>query len=146
MFHVIGEERAWRTAQGRPSGFESLVEPKPIVCVGASGPLADQKRRADNFCALEIQSLLHRAHHNLDGTDGLLGICTSVLRSNQHHRGSSDLRSTLSIPQMKPGLACLKQQLPRLLSRWDQAMFTVQNQFWTSHRPKRRHISRSFAC
>ena len=49
MFHVIEKELAWRKDNGRPQGFESLRETKPMVAVGADAPLADQMVMADYF-------------------------------------------------------------------------------------------------
>lgn len=39
----------WRREHGRPEGFEILKRTKPLVAVGADGPLGDQLRMADYF-------------------------------------------------------------------------------------------------
>lgn len=49
MFHVIEKELRWRADNGRPQGFESLRNFKPLVAVGAEKPLADQIVMADYF-------------------------------------------------------------------------------------------------
>jgi len=50
LFHIINKEQQWRTKQGRPAGFDMLrTNVKPIVAVGAKGPLTDQLMMADFF-------------------------------------------------------------------------------------------------
>lgn len=49
LFHHIEQEITWRREQGQPGGFESLQHTKPLVAVGAEGPLADQMMMADYF-------------------------------------------------------------------------------------------------
>ena len=49
MFHVIEKELGWRQSEGLPEGFETLRCFKPIVAVGADGPLDDQRMMADYF-------------------------------------------------------------------------------------------------
>ena len=49
MFHILEKELAWRKAQGRPEGFETLRARKTLVAVGAEAPLAKQSIMADYF-------------------------------------------------------------------------------------------------
>jgi len=50
LFHIINKEQQWRKEQGRPEGFDMLkTNAKPIVAVGAEGPLTDQLMMADFF-------------------------------------------------------------------------------------------------
>ena len=49
MFHVIEKEMEWRTANGLSEGFQSLRKLKPLVAVGADGPLEDQLQMAAYF-------------------------------------------------------------------------------------------------
>lgn len=49
MFHIIQKEMEWRKSQGLPEGFETLRKTKPLVAVGANGPLGDQRMMADYF-------------------------------------------------------------------------------------------------
>ena len=49
MFHVIEKEFQWRQKQGLSEGFETLKQFRPIVAVGAAGPLEDQRMMADFF-------------------------------------------------------------------------------------------------
>ena len=49
MFHVIEKELRWRREHGLREGFESLRKVKPLVAVGADGPLEDQMMMADYF-------------------------------------------------------------------------------------------------
>ncbi|MDI1490499.1 MAG: hypothetical protein OHK93_001703 [Ramalina farinacea] len=48
-FHVIEKERQWRKSQGLPEGFEMLSKHKPMIAVGAEGPLGGQKKQADYY-------------------------------------------------------------------------------------------------
>lgn len=43
------KEIAWRKANGKPEGFETLKSFKPIVAVGAEHPLEDDELAADYF-------------------------------------------------------------------------------------------------
>ena len=49
MFHVIEQEIQWRKNSGLAQGFEQFRISKPIVAIGADGPLGDQRRMADYF-------------------------------------------------------------------------------------------------
>ena len=49
MFHVIEKEMEWRKASGLPEGFQSLRRLKPLIAVGADGPLEDQLQMAAYF-------------------------------------------------------------------------------------------------
>ncbi|KAL8662704.1 MAG: hypothetical protein Q9202_004489 [Teloschistes flavicans] len=65
MFHVVEKEMRWRKDNGRPEGFDALKKSKPVVAVGADGPL--------------------------DGADGLGGVHTS----HPHHSSPSETWSHL---------------------------------------------------
>ena len=62
MFHVIEKELRWRQKEGIPEGFETLRRLKPVVAVGADGPLDDQRMMADYFrrCYLKLSEWLLR--------------------------------------------------------------------------------------
>lgn len=49
LFHHVEQEMAWRKANGRPIGFETLLKSKPLVAVGPDHPLSDQLLMADFF-------------------------------------------------------------------------------------------------
>ena len=49
MFHVIERELEWRRNNGLKEGFETLKACKPIIAVGADGPLDSQSVLADYF-------------------------------------------------------------------------------------------------
>lgn len=55
MFHVIQNELAWRRNHGLPEGFDSLRKYKPLVAVGAEGPLGEQLMLADYFRTSKAQ-------------------------------------------------------------------------------------------
>ena len=62
MFHVIEQEIQWRKDSGLAEGFEQLKGSRPIVAIGADGPLGDQRRMADyfrmNWCKLRYVLLI----------------------------------------------------------------------------------------
>lgn len=49
MFNVIGKEMQWRKEHGQSEGFENLKANKPLVSVGAEGPLGGQALMADYY-------------------------------------------------------------------------------------------------
>lgn len=46
MFHVVEKEMRWRKDNGRPEGFDALKKSKPVVAVGADGPLGGERMKA----------------------------------------------------------------------------------------------------
>ena len=63
MFNVIEKEMQWRKENGRPQGFETLMKCKPIVCVGAEGPLGGQQLMADYYRASNVSKYTSRQFH-----------------------------------------------------------------------------------
>ncbi|OAA73313.1 Inosine/uridine-preferring nucleoside hydrolase domain protein [Cordyceps fumosorosea ARSEF 2679] len=59
MMQVIEKEMAWRKANGRPEGFESLKACKPLVALGAEHPLEETDLKYDHFHGLDG---LHNVH------------------------------------------------------------------------------------
>ena len=51
MFNVIEKEMKWRKDQGLPEAFEAIKRCKPVVSVGAEGPLGGQPLMADYYRA-----------------------------------------------------------------------------------------------
>lgn len=49
LFYHIEKELNWRKQAGRPSGFDALLQHKPIVAAGVDRPLAEQQVMADFF-------------------------------------------------------------------------------------------------
>lgn len=61
LFHHVEKEIEWRREHGKAPGFEGLRACHPILAVGATGPLADQRMMADYFRELTSYTNLHRA-------------------------------------------------------------------------------------
>ncbi|CAI4216668.1 unnamed protein product [Parascedosporium putredinis] len=49
LFHVLEKEKAWRQANSKAAGFETMGAFKPIVAVGPEHPLEDEALMADHF-------------------------------------------------------------------------------------------------
>lgn len=62
LFYQIEKEMAWREANGRPIGFETLRKTKPLVAIGPEKPLADQMLMADYFRKSFLLSLTLNRH------------------------------------------------------------------------------------
>ena len=67
----------WRKSQGLPEGFEMLKKHKPIIAVGAEGPLDGETMVADYYRTL-VLSILRVCLPVTDGIDGLGGVHTSA--------------------------------------------------------------------
>ena len=52
LFYHIEKEIAWRQAQARHLGFDTLRKSKPLIAVGPEHPLTDQMLMADFFRTL----------------------------------------------------------------------------------------------
>ena len=80
MFSIILKEMEWRREIGLPEGFDVLKNSKPLVAVGADGPLGDELIIADYFRTF-LRPLSTRANRpSLDGKDGLGGIHETVMK------------------------------------------------------------------
>ena len=87
MFSIIQKEMKWRREIGLPEGFDTLKKSKPLVAVGADGPLGDELIIADYFRTF-LRSLSTPANKsNLDGKDGLGGIHETVMKTEVFTRG-----------------------------------------------------------
>lgn len=51
MFNVIEKEVKWRKDQGHSGAFEAIKRCKPVVSVGAEGPLGGQTLMKDYYRA-----------------------------------------------------------------------------------------------
>lgn len=49
MFHILERELKWRREQGLPEGFDVLKSSKPVIALGATVPLENQKIMHDYF-------------------------------------------------------------------------------------------------
>ena len=81
MFSIIQKEMKWRREIGLPEGFDILKKSKPLVAVGADGPLGDELIMADYFRTF-LRTLSACANRpSIDGKDGLGGIHETVMKS-----------------------------------------------------------------
>ncbi|KAF2484373.1 Inosine/uridine-preferring nucleoside hydrolase domain-containing protein [Neohortaea acidophila] len=69
LFSIIEKEMAWRRAQGRPVGFDTLRQSKPLVAVGPEHPLADEMLMADFFHGRDGLGEIHTSHPHLSPAD-----------------------------------------------------------------------------
>ncbi|KAK2616457.1 hypothetical protein QQS21_000699 [Conoideocrella luteorostrata] len=69
LFRVIDAEIRWRTAQGRPTGFSSLLASKPAIAQGANHPLEEEVLAADHFHGEDGLHGVHEAVPHLSPAD-----------------------------------------------------------------------------
>ncbi|KAL8814131.1 MAG: hypothetical protein Q9223_006621 [Gallowayella weberi] len=62
MFHVIEKEMRWRKDNGRPEGFDALKRSKPMVAVGAAGPLGGERMKAAYYRTSASRSEVLKIH------------------------------------------------------------------------------------
>ncbi|EPS39455.1 hypothetical protein H072_6781 [Dactylellina haptotyla CBS 200.50] len=90
LFHVLEKELAWREANGKPIGYESLRKYKPILAVGAEQPLDEQLLMADYF-------------HGIDGLGGVHSKAPNFTPENVfRHLFHSPSASSAEIPPDAP--------------------------------------------
>ncbi|KAL9615902.1 MAG: hypothetical protein Q9160_009162 [Pyrenula sp. 1 TL-2023] len=68
MFHILDRELEWRRQNGKPEGFEGLKS-KPIVAVGAEGPLNEELIIAAYFHGRDGLADIHASHPHLSPED-----------------------------------------------------------------------------
>ncbi|KAF2761521.1 nucleoside hydrolase [Pseudovirgaria hyperparasitica] len=81
VFHFIEKEQEWRRSQGLPEGFETLKASKPIVAIGASGPLGDQVMMADYFHGIDGLGGISHTHPHLTPPEAWKNLFTATSSS-----------------------------------------------------------------
>src|ERR1700742_3789081 len=49
IFHILEKELSWRKQHDKPVGFEGVTKFRPLIAIGAEGPLQDRIESADYF-------------------------------------------------------------------------------------------------
>ncbi|KAL7275205.1 hypothetical protein RUND412_001853 [Rhizina undulata] len=118
LFHILELERQWRVQNGRRPGFEALAAHKPIVAVGADGPLEEDEK--------VIAAYFH-------GKDGLGGIHTKAPHFTPAETWSHLFNPTASTPSppaslppnFTPSALLAHEEILRLLRENDPDTITI---------------------
>ncbi|MCJ1475642.1 hypothetical protein MMC13_004305 [Lambiella insularis] len=109
MFHVIEKEIQWRKDQGVHGGFESLTVSKPLVAVGADGPLDEQLRMADYFHGADGLGGISQTHKHLTPPETWRSLFTQpppdtdiTMAAKEVIRAGLDSPSSLFTPSLRP--------------------------------------------
>ncbi|WPG99018.1 Hypothetical protein R9X50_00182000 [Acrodontium crateriforme] len=108
MFHQIEKEMAWRKANGRSIGFETLCKTKPVVAIGAEKPLADQMLMADYFHGRDGIAGISETHPELSPAE----TWEQIMASGNDVLGKERLFTPSKVPAHQEILRILRENEP----------------------------------